>query len=104
SGSTARMIAKYRPDAPILGVTPDPATFRRLALVWGVRPLLIGPVRDTDEMLAETISAVTQGKLVPPGRRGIVTAGVPVGIVGTTNLIKVHVIGQPFNPMNGVME
>lgn len=90
SGSTARLIAKYRPKTPVIGATPMLETYHRLALTWGLRPVLIGPVTDTDEMFQETLSVVTARRLVRPGDRVILTAGVPVGIVGTTNLIRVH--------------
>jgi pyruvate kinase len=90
SGSTARLIAKYRPKTPILGATPVLETYRRLALTWGVRPVLIGPVTDTDAMFRETLSVAKANRLVRPGDIVILTAGVPIGIVGTTNLIRVH--------------
>lgn len=90
SGSTARLIAKYRPKTPVIGATPRIETYRRLALTWGVRPVLIGPMTDTDAMFRETLSVVTARRLVKPGDRVILTAGVPVGVVGTTNLIRVH--------------
>ncbi|HXG23470.1 MAG TPA: pyruvate kinase [Chthonomonadales bacterium] len=90
SGSTARLIAKYRPKTPVIGATPRIETYRRLALTWGVRPVLIGPMTDTDAMFRETLSVVTARRLVKPGDRVILTAGVPVGVIGTTNLIRVH--------------
>lgn len=95
SGGTARHVAKYRPDAAVIAATPVDETCRRLAVTWGVQPILIGDVRDTDQMLDESISAVLARKLVKPGDRLVLTAGVPVGSVGSTNLIKVHVAGQP---------
>lgn len=97
-GSTARAIAKYRPDTPIIAATPVVETERRLALTWGVHPLLIGPVSDTDQMMEETITTAANHRLVRAGDRVILTAGVPVGAVGNTNLIRVHVVGQPISP------
>jgi pyruvate kinase len=98
SGSTARLIAKYRPETPVIAATPSPETVRQLALSWGVRPVLIGDVRDTDQMFEVSISSVLQHRMVKVGQRIILTAGVPVGHVGSTNLIKVHVVGQPVRP------
>jgi pyruvate kinase len=98
SGGTARLTAKYRPDTPVIATTPFPETFRRLALSWGVRPLLIDRVGDTDEMMESSINAVIQRKLVRSGDRVILTAGIPLYVSGNTNLIKVHVVGQPLRP------
>jgi pyruvate kinase len=94
SGSTARQIARFRPDTPVIGATPHQETFRRLALTWGVRPLLIRPVADTDQMMEETITAVVEQRIVRSGDRVILTAGVPVNAAGRTNLIRVHVVGD----------
>ncbi|HZO91208.1 MAG TPA: pyruvate kinase [Chthonomonadaceae bacterium] len=98
SGGTARMVAKYRPNVPILGVTTTETTYRQLALIWGVDPVLIGPVADTDTMLLATIEAAQRQCFVRAGDRVILTAGVPVNNPGTTNLIKVHTVGQPLDP------
>lgn len=94
SGFTARLIAKYRPKTPIVAVTPSEDTCRRLAVTWGVRPVMIEPVRDTDHMMGAALAAVARLKLAPPGSRVVLTAGVPVNVVGTTNLIRVHTLGQ----------
>jgi pyruvate kinase len=98
AGSTARLITRCRPDTPIVAATPLPETRRQLALVWGVRPVLIGDIRDTDELMEQTLRAVEQARLAKPGQRVVLTAGVPVGTVGSTNLIKVHTVGQPIRP------
>ncbi len=102
SGSSARLIAKYRPDAPLIAATPVGETYRRLALTWGVQSMLIGDVRDTDQMMEETISSAANRRLIKSGDRVILTAGVPVNIVGNTNLIRVHTVGQPISPGNTV--
>jgi pyruvate kinase len=96
SGSTARLIAKYRPDTPVIALTHQSDTFRRLALTWGVRPLLIERVTDTDEMMEKSIAAIVEKKIVRNGDLVVLTAGVPVNIIGNTNLIRVHTIGQPI--------
>jgi pyruvate kinase len=98
SGSTARLVAKYRPAVPVIAATPHPETYRRLAVSWGVRPVLIDPVTDSDHMMQETITAVVNRRIVKPGDRVILTAGLPVNVVGNTNLIRVHVVGQPITP------
>lgn len=104
SGSTARLIARYRPEMALVAVTPSEHTYRSLALTWGVRPILIGPVTTTDRMMEETITAAANKGIVKRGDRVILTAGVPVNIVGNTNLIRVHVIGQPLSPFERSVE
>jgi pyruvate kinase len=91
SGYTARQIARHRPPAPIMAVSPLPQTQRRLALVWGVECLLAPDFRDTDEMLEQAVGAVRPFSLVP-GDKIVITAGVPFGATGHTNLIQVHEI------------
>jgi len=88
------MVSKYRPQAPILAVTPEPSTYRRLALSWGVHPLLVAPYKTTDEMLAQAVEGALLAGLVKHGDLVVITAGVPVGIPGFTNLIKVHRVGE----------
>ncbi|MCS7251805.1 MAG: pyruvate kinase [Anaerolineae bacterium] len=90
SGYTARMIARHRPSVPILAATPVPATLRRLALVWGVEPVLMPPVRSTDEMLGAASQAALQGGFAQLGDLIVITAGVPFGCPGRTNFLKVH--------------
>lgn len=89
SGFTARMLAKYRPAAGVIGVSRHPQTVRAMQLYWGVCPVL-GPWSDnTDELIESSLSCVKKCGLVKDGDNVIVTAGVPVGKPGTTNLIKV---------------
>ncbi|WP_106496935.1 pyruvate kinase [Lentibacillus sp. Marseille-P4043] len=94
SGHTARMISKYRPKAPIVAVTFSEHVNRQLALVWGVHAIMGGKANSTDEMLDVAIDRGLQTKLFERGSRVIITAGVPVGESGTTNLMKIHVIGD----------
>jgi len=94
SGSTARKVAKYRPNADIIAVTGKERTLRKLLLVWGVTPILGKVVNNTDDMLQEAIQRSVDAGLVRDGDLVILTAGVPVGISGTTNLIKVEVVGK----------
>jgi pyruvate kinase len=103
TGGTARLTAKYRPDAPIIATTPYAETVRQLALSWGVRPLLIDKVSDTDEMMEASLNAIVARKLVKSGDRVILTAGIPLYVSGNTNLIKVHIVGQPLRPSGRII-
>src|SRR5690625_2418166 len=102
SGHSARMIAKYRPKAPIIADTFSKHVFRKLALVWGVQPVLSKHVDSTDELLDIAVEKVLETKLFRHGCKVIITAGVPVGVSGTTNLMKVHVIGNVIAKGQGV--
>jgi pyruvate kinase len=91
SGATARLVAKHRPRRPILALSTAPATARRLALVWGVIPLVAEEGRDTDAMMEKApVLAVARG-LARPGDKVVITAGIPMGVPGSTNLIKAAV-------------
>jgi pyruvate kinase len=92
SGNTARMVAKHRPRQTILAPTPIEATYRQLALVWGVIPILSGEMKSTDDMIEKVILAALKSRLARLGEKVVITAGVPVGVSGTTNLIKVKVL------------
>ncbi len=98
SGSTVRSISRYRPTVQLIGVTPVEQTFRNLALTWGVRPILIDTVYSSDDMMKATISAAIEKNMIKIGDKVILTGGVPVNVVGNTNLIRVHVVGQPLTP------
>ncbi|MCZ6866504.1 MAG: pyruvate kinase, partial [Chloroflexi bacterium] len=87
--STARLVAKHRPRHTILAPTPLEETYRRLSLVWGVVPILSESMANTDEMISKALSAALESGLVHRGQRVVITAGAPVGVRGTTNLIKV---------------
>ncbi len=94
SGSTARLVARYRPPTPVLGLTPKPQTLRHLTLSWGVTPVLVTPFSDADEIFELARRWTMEYGLAKPGDRLIVTAGVPVGTPGATNLLKVIKIEQ----------
>lgn len=94
SGSTARMVAKYRPRQVIVGATPFKKIIRKLKLVWGVYGLEVEHKDNTDEMFSESVSKALHEKLILAGDLVVITSGVPVGVPGTTNLIKVHVAGE----------
>ncbi len=89
SGSTARLIARYRPRVPIYAVSPSDDTVRQLALSWGVHPLKVRPYADSDEMVKQTITILKKNRLVKQGDKIILVAGVPVRVAGITNFIQV---------------
>lgn len=89
SGSTVRQVAQFRPACPVLGLTPNRGTERQLTLSWGVIPGLVDPFEETDDIFDLARSWALKHHVVQPGDRLIVTAGVPVGKPGTTNLLRV---------------
>ncbi len=94
SGATARAVAKFRPRAPIFAATTSVACLRRMALLYGVTPLQIMPPSSVDELLQNTVAATVATGQLQNGDLVVLTSGTPVGVSGTTNLIKVHRIGQ----------
>jgi len=92
SGHTAKMVAKYRPQAPIIAVTPSPMVQRQLCLYWGVYPLLAERTDNTDQMLSDAVNTARERGLVQSGDLVVVTGGAAGSAPGTTNLIKVQVI------------
>ena len=91
-GTTARFISRFRPRAPIIGVTPRPETWRRLCLSWGVFPLMAQDLTDTDHMIQAVKEEALKAGWLKPGQRVVITAGSPMGLKGTTNMIKADVI------------
>ena len=89
SGTTARMISRFRPDMPIVACTPDACTYRQLSLSWGVVPLTIGEERVTDVLFEQAVNASIGIGVVDSGDLVVLTAGVPIAMSGSTNLIKV---------------
>lgn len=94
SGYTPRMISKYRPNAPIICVTPYQKTRRRVQLLRGVKTLLGHFCKNSDEMVGNGVDSAVEAGAVKEGDLVVITAGVPVGISGTTNMIRVQVIGD----------
>ncbi len=92
SGHTARMVSKFRPKCPIIATTEDEGVMRRLALTWGVYPVKTSHAGSTDEIIDNSINSVKDRNYLKQGDLVVITAGVPVGVSGTTNLIKVHSI------------
>lgn len=102
SGYTAQMVSKYRPKAPIIAVTPHEHVMRKLSLVWGVQACLSPIANTTDEMFELSVEAALQTGYVQYGDLVVVTAGVPVHESGTTNLLKIHVVGDVMAKGQGI--
>lgn len=102
SGSTARMISKYRPIALIVAATPFATTARKLALQWGVQPMLVPQSLGTDEMLSMAVNTSLNKNYLHGGDVVVITAGVPIGKVGTTNMIKVQIMGKIISKGTGI--
>lgn len=94
SGYTARMVSMYRPQAVIVAVTPNERTLRQLLLQWGVCPVLGPASKDSDQMVNNSVACALFSNLVKDGDLVVITAGVPVGTTGTTNMIRVHIVGN----------
>lgn len=94
SGKTARMISKYRPACPIVGCSTYEYVCRQMSLSWGVLPLMIEEEESTDVLFDHAVEAAEKAGYVKSGELAVITAGVPLGISGTTNIIKVHVVGH----------
>ena len=102
SGHTARMISKYRPKAPIVAVTFNEQVQRKLSLIWGVHAVMGEMTHTTDDMLDIAVDRGLASGMFQRGSKVIITAGVPVGESGTTNLLKVHIIGDVLAKGQGV--
>ncbi|AIQ63373.1 Pyruvate kinase [compost metagenome] len=94
SGHTARVVSKYRSKSPIIAVTPQERTMRQLALVWGVFPVYGEPANSTDELLQVAVKGGKASGLVKAGDLAVITAGIPFGHSGSTNLVKVEQISE----------
>lgn len=92
SGHTARRISKFRPSCDIIAVTPNQRVARTLALHWGVLPLTMEPISTTDELIERSVSMACRTGLVSEGDLVVIAAGVPMGLPGSTNLMKVHTV------------
>lgn len=93
-GSTARAISKYRPEVPVIAATYDEDVRRSLALTWGVESIITEMVKSTDAVIESAISTAFRENKVSEGDLIVITAGIPAGVSGTTNMIKVHTVGN----------
>ncbi len=102
SGGTARMLSKFRPLNPIVGCTVDERVCRQLNLSWGVIPMVIDEEKDTDALFDSAVNAAEKAGVVKSGDLVVITAGMPLGVSGTTNMMKVHVVGHVLVTGQGV--
>lgn len=94
SGYTAKMIAKFRPECRIIATTPSESVYNKLSLTWGVTPIVAPQSTSTDEMLKQSVETAKLTGLVHDGDVVVISAGVPLGVSGTTNLLKVSMVGD----------
>ena len=90
SGSTARMIARYKPPADIIALTPVEKTYRQLSIIWGVTPKMIKEYSNSDDIPTVSAKFINDNDILVSGDRYVVTGGVPVGVAGTTNYLFVQ--------------
>lgn len=102
SGRTARMVSKYRPDCSIVGTCLTEKVYRQLALSWGVIPLLLEEKSEAEELFDYAVDKAEKAGIIEKGDIVVITAGVPLGVSGTTNLIKVQVAGHILVRGNGL--
>ncbi len=102
SGFTARMVSKFRPKAPIIAATTSEKIVRRMLLVWGVYPVLVNDVNSTDKIFDQSINKAKEEGFIKNGDLVVITAGVPVGVSGATNLLKVHIVGEILMKGTGI--
>ena len=102
SGHTPRMLSKYRPECTILAVSDKVSTVRRLTLSWGVYCMYMTELRDTDSMVHDSVQAAVELGVVKIGDLAVVAAGVPLGVQGNTNMIKVHTVGNAIMSGTGI--
>ena len=93
-GGTARGMSKFRPAMPIVAATPEEKTYHQLAMSWGVYPVLALNQRSTEDLFRHAVDCARQLDLVRTGDLVVITAGVPLSVSGTTNLLKVQVVGD----------
>ena len=102
SGNTARLLSKYRPTQPIIACVMDEQVQRQLSLSWGITSLLMGPAKSTDKLIEMSTALAQKNGYLHNGELAVVTAGVPVGVSGTTNMIKIHMVGNCLSTGVGV--
>ncbi len=95
SGTTARMVSRFRPDMPVVATVYDYKVMCRLSILYGVYPVVVERSSNTDEAIRNSIEAAGASGLVSNGDYVVITAGIPMGVSGTTNMMKVHIMGDP---------
>lgn len=102
SGATARMVSRFHPGTPIIACLQSEEVQRQMALSWGILPILTARSDNTDELINQSVRAAEEMKLIHPGDLVVLTAGVPAGVPGTTNMIKIHMVGGTLVNGKGV--
>ncbi len=102
SGTTARLLSKYRPQQPIIACVMREQVQRQLSLSWGITPLMMSLAHSTDELIEMSTALAKENGYLHNGELAVVTAGVPVGVSGTTNMIKIHMVGNCLTTGVGV--
>ncbi len=104
SGVTARMISKYRPETPIIGCATTEKVCRHMNMSWGVTPLLIEEKENTDDLFHHAVDSAFAAGLVHYGDLVVITAGIPIGVSGTTNMLKVQIVGDVLATGTGLVD
>ena len=102
SGQTARMISRFRPETPIIGCSPSLKVCRQLSLSWGVSPMLIEEQTTSDALFDHALNRAYADGLVEYGDLAVITAGLPLGVAGTTNILKVQIVGDVLTSGTGI--
>ncbi len=102
SGYTAAAVSKYRPLAPIIAATENERVMRKMSIYWGVYPVKISKMHSTDEIIEKSVEGALELGYIENGDLIVITAGVPVGISGSTNLLKVHIVSELLYKTVGV--
>ena len=102
SGNTSRVISKFKPRTNIIAATTTERVARQLSVVWGVYPIVIQEAKETDELIERAIFGAINEHYVDEGDLTVVTAGIPLGVSGNSNLIKVHIIGDIITSGTGI--
>lgn len=102
SGQTARMISRFRPETPIIGCSPSEKVCRQLSLSWGVSPMQIEEQTTSDALFDHALNRAYEDGLVDYGDLAVITAGLPLGVAGTTNILKVQIVGDVLTSGTGI--
>ncbi|MEG0585163.1 MAG: pyruvate kinase [Christensenellaceae bacterium] len=102
TGMSARMVSKYRPSIPIIGSSPDPFVLRQLNMSWGVTPIEVQNKSNADELFEAVANKAKEQGLLKNGDLVVIMAGVPLKVAGTTNLLKVHIVGDVLVKGTGI--
>ena len=101
-GGTAQMVSRFRPEAPVVALVMDPQLRRQMALYWGLTPIMMPRADNTDELVTLAIETAEKAGLVEKGDLVVLTAGVPVGVSGTTNMIRIEQVGGALLSARGI--